>query len=108
MASRAGELLERVRRLTEGRGQIVHVETMEERVPRFGSLDRPISGRLQERLAEDGIESLFSHQARAVERVRQGEHGVVVTGTASGKSLCYQIPVLEAREEDLAAVREGG
>lgn len=103
MAARAGELLERMRRLTEGRGQIVHVETMEQRPPRFGSLSRPISARLQERLAEDGIESLFAHQARAVERVRQGEHVVVVTGTASGKSLCYQIPVLEALEEDPAA-----
>lgn len=103
MSARSGELLQRVRGLTEGRGQIVHAELLEAREPRFGTLERPLSTRLRQRLAQDGIDQLFTHQARSVDRVRQGDHVVVVTGTASGKSLCYQIPVLEALEQDPGA-----
>ncbi len=41
-----------------------------------------------------GISSLFSHQARAIELAREGRDMVVVTPTASGKTLCYNLPVL--------------
>jgi DEAD/DEAH box helicase domain-containing protein len=41
-----------------------------------------------------GVERLYSHQGRAWELARAGEHFVVVTGTASGKTLCYNLPVL--------------
>ncbi|MGH9712128.1 MAG: DEAD/DEAH box helicase [Candidatus Acidiferrales bacterium] len=43
-----------------------------------------------------GIEQLFSHQAAAAELVRAGKDFVVVTPTASGKTLCYNLPVLNA------------
>jgi DEAD/DEAH box helicase domain-containing protein len=43
-----------------------------------------------------GIEQLYSHQAEAVERVHSGENVVIVTPTASGKTLCYNLPVLNA------------
>jgi DEAD/DEAH box helicase domain-containing protein len=43
-----------------------------------------------------GIEQLYSHQAEAVNRVRQGDHVVIVTPTASGKTLCYNLPILNA------------
>jgi DEAD/DEAH box helicase domain-containing protein len=45
---------------------------------------------------EKGIAQLYSHQAEAVERVRRGRNVVVVTPTASGKTLCYNLPVLNA------------
>ncbi len=41
------------------------------------------------------IHSLYSHQAVAWEQVRSGHHPAIVTGTASGKSLCYNLPVLD-------------
>lgn len=47
------------------------------------------------RLKQSGIERLYSHQARALELARGGCPFVVVTGTASGKTLCYNLPVLE-------------
>jgi len=47
-----------------------------------------------------GIEQLYSHQAEAAERVHRGENLVVVTPTASGKTLCYNLPVLNAILED--------
>src|SRR5213593_3066142 len=52
--------------------------------------------RLVEALRGRGIQQLYSHQARAFETVAKGEHVVVVTPTASGKTLCYNLPVLQA------------
>jgi DEAD/DEAH box helicase domain-containing protein len=43
-----------------------------------------------------GIEKLYSHQAEAAERVRQGKNVAVVTPTASGKTLCYNLTILNA------------
>ena len=52
--------------------------------------------RLGEALRARGIAALYAHQARAWELVEKGEHVVVVTPTASGKTLCYNLPVLQA------------
>jgi DEAD/DEAH box helicase domain-containing protein len=53
-----------------------------------------------DRLGLAGITTLYSHQAEALESVRRGRHTVVATGTASGKSLCYQLPLLERLVSD--------
>src|SRR6266568_9696991 len=45
-------------------------------------------------LHERGVNELYTHQREAVEAVHRGEHVVVVTPTASGKTLCYNLPVL--------------
>src|SRR5438034_5937753 len=52
--------------------------------------------RLVEALRSRGVRHLYSHQARAFETVAKGENLVVVTPTASGKTLCYNLPVLQA------------
>jgi DEAD/DEAH box helicase domain-containing protein len=78
------------------RGQIVHVEDLPEREPVSQELDGGLHASAKAALNRRGIERLYSHQATAVEKVRQGENVVVVTGTASGKTLCYTIPVLDA------------
>ena len=52
--------------------------------------------RLLEALRTRGVEQLYSHQAKAFETVAKGENLVVVTPTASGKTLCYNLPVLQA------------
>ncbi len=59
--------------------------------------------RIREALAGRGIEALYTHQAEALEAVRGGRDVCVVTPTASGKSLCYELPVLQALAEDPAA-----
>ncbi|MGC1829767.1 MAG: DEAD/DEAH box helicase [Candidatus Acidiferrales bacterium] len=60
----------------------------------------PMSGWVRAELREayraKGIERLYSHQAAAVELARSGKNFVVVTPTASGKTLCYNLPVLDA------------
>jgi DEAD/DEAH box helicase domain-containing protein len=54
-------------------------------------------------LQRRGIPSLYSHQARAFELAAQGKHVVVATPTASGKSLCYNLPILQALASDPTA-----
>ncbi|MBM4277005.1 MAG: DEAD/DEAH box helicase [Deltaproteobacteria bacterium] len=55
---------------------------------------------LKEALRSDGIESLYSHQAEAIKHVQEGQDVVVVTPTASGKTLCYNLPVLNRKLSD--------
>src|SRR5688572_8033486 len=54
-------------------------------------------------LATRGITQLYSHQAQAVSAALAGRHVVVATPTASGKSLCFHIPVLHSLALDPSA-----
>ncbi|MBK7582328.1 MAG: DEAD/DEAH box helicase [Myxococcales bacterium] len=58
---------------------------------------------LRAALAARGIRELYSHQAEAIAAARGGRHVVVATPTASGKSLCFHLPVLEALTVDPSA-----
>ncbi len=62
----------------------------------FAPFPSSLDPRIVEALKARGVEQLYSHQAKAVEAVAKGEHLVVVTPTASGKTLCYNLPVLQA------------
>jgi DEAD/DEAH box helicase domain-containing protein len=55
---------------------------------------------LPQRLELAGVSALYTHQSEALAHVRAGRHVVVATGSASGKSLCYQLPVLEQALRD--------
>src|SRR5215207_5456280 len=59
--------------------------------------------RIRRGLAARGIDRLYTHQAEAIEAVRAGRDVVVVTPTASGKTLCYALPALQAIADDPAA-----
>jgi DEAD/DEAH box helicase domain-containing protein len=59
----------------------------------FGTLSRPLPDTLAACLP---VPRLWEHQARAIDLLRGGHDVVVATGTSSGKSLCYQVPALEA------------
>ncbi len=87
--------LERIQHLDFYRGQLEHVEILPERPGRFVEPSTPLPAALVELLAARGIEQLYSHQVAALELVRAGRDVVVVTGTASGKTLCYNLPILE-------------
>lgn len=56
----------------------------------------PLHPAVLARLSQSGIHSLYRHQARAVDLIRDGNHTVVVAGTAAGKTLCYQLPIADA------------
>ncbi|HZO89192.1 MAG TPA: DEAD/DEAH box helicase [Chthonomonadaceae bacterium] len=84
-------------------GQIAHVQRIPARSARYGELEAPLYPDLEERLRVLGVRRLYSHQAEAVNAVRAGEHVTVVTATASGKTLCYNLPVLDAVLNDSRA-----
>ncbi|MCK4414994.1 MAG: DEAD/DEAH box helicase [Candidatus Eisenbacteria sp.] len=90
------DLLTHLEDLARGQQSLVHAEEIPARDAVWGELRHPLPAALSSALSAAGIERLYCHQAAAVECVRQNEHCVVVTGTASGKTLCYQLPVLEA------------
>src|SRR5438094_1081692 len=73
--------------------------TLDHLIPPTAADTRPLPSDLAPELAaalrDRGISSLYSHQAQAYAAVRSGRHLVVVTPTASGKTLCYNLPVLQ-------------
>ena len=96
-------LVERWRGSPSFGGELVHTRVIQARPARYEELDPPLSGPLAEQLAQKGITRLYRHQARAVRKIREGAHVVLVSGTASGKTLCYQIPIAERILEDPTA-----
>ena len=88
--------LQRIQASSQYAGQLVHLERLPPRSERYGEADRPLPAELQQMLAARGIERLYSHQVAALEAARRKKDLVVVTGTASGKTLAYNLPILEA------------
>ena len=72
---------------------IVHIERLAARPARTAELARPFAPELRQAL---GVDELWSHQVQALDLAREGRSVAVATGTASGKSLCYQAPIAEA------------
>ena len=95
--------LDAIRQVPQYRGQIVHEEQFAPRPAQYGVLRSPLPPPLEQALARRGITRLYTHQAEAVDAVRRGESVIVTTGTASGKTLCYVLPVLEVLLHDPGA-----
>jgi DEAD/DEAH box helicase domain-containing protein len=95
--------LKQIKKLPGYRDQLVHMERLPARRARYGKLDRPLPPPLESALRGIGAERLYTHQAQAINAVRAGQHVILSTGTASGKTLAYNIPVLEALLADPCA-----
>ena len=91
--------LDHVRAQTWYRDQVVHAEPLPPRDARAGELKRPLHEALERRLKEMGLFPLYEHQAQAVDALRDGANVIVATPAASGKSLCYHVPVLQSMLE---------
>jgi DEAD/DEAH box helicase domain-containing protein len=89
------EFVQRIRQHPLYNGQISHVRTLDEREGQYGEPARPLPDAMRSLLAERGIERFYSHQAQVLDLAREGHDVAVVSGTASGKTLCYNLPVLE-------------
>jgi DEAD/DEAH box helicase domain-containing protein len=70
---------------------------------RYVPIPPDVHPRIQERLRETGIEKLYTHQAESYRSVSGGRHTVITTPTASGKSLAYNLPVLDGLVKDTDA-----
>jgi DEAD/DEAH box helicase domain-containing protein len=76
--------------------QVVHAAHLPGAEPRWGELDPPLPEPLARALGRGGVPRLWAHQAEGIAAARRGENVLITTPTASGKSLVFQVPVLEA------------
>ncbi|MFX1573265.1 MAG: DEAD/DEAH box helicase [Promethearchaeota archaeon] len=93
------EFLEFIKSQDYYHNQICHIEHIPEKKAQYGDLKEPLRKRLQRWLDENNIK-LWRHQAEAINMIGNGKNTVIVTSTASGKSLCYNIPVLQSIFKD--------
>jgi DEAD/DEAH box helicase domain-containing protein len=77
-------------------GRITGHQLLRGRAGRYAVLPESLPEPLRRALQARGVDQLYSHQAEAWSAVQRGEDLVVVTPTASGKSLCYTLPVVAA------------
>eukprot|EP00192_Tetraselmis_astigmatica_P001777 CAMPEP_0117690540 /NCGR_PEP_ID=MMETSP0804-20121206/25183_1 /TAXON_ID=1074897 /ORGANISM="Tetraselmis astigmatica, Strain CCMP880" /LENGTH=1807 /DNA_ID=CAMNT_0005503597 /DNA_START=438 /DNA_END=5863 /DNA_ORIENTATION=- len=92
----AETFLEHLRGLKLYKDQMCHVEHIPAKPARFAEPSAPLSSASARALRSKGAAKLFTHQAAAIDAALAGRHVVVCASTASGKSLCYNIPVMEA------------
>ncbi|HEX7168738.1 MAG TPA: DEAD/DEAH box helicase, partial [Acidimicrobiales bacterium] len=78
-------------RALDTRGQLVHLERIPPRPAEHRALARPLPPDLAATFPP-----FWSHQAEAIDLARSGRSVAIATGTASGKSLCFQVPIAEA------------
>jgi DEAD/DEAH box helicase domain-containing protein len=100
MSTRSASLLQRLLLDPTRAERVTHVERVAARTGR--QVDWPVwvPQLLVDRLALQGVTAPWEHQAQAADLARGGQSVVVATGTASGKSLAYLLPVLAAQLED--------
>ncbi|WP_419873602.1 DEAD/DEAH box helicase [Candidatus Pristimantibacillus sp. PTI5] len=94
------EWLTQVRENTEIMDNITHWRTLAPRDARTAPLPEGLHHAWKEALNSRGVSELYTHQAEAYREVRAGHHVVAVTPTASGKTLCYNLPVMQSLLEN--------
>jgi DEAD/DEAH box helicase domain-containing protein len=77
-------------------GQIVHVRRLPARSATYARPEHELPLPLRRMLAGVGIQELYVHQAEAVDAAAAGKNYIVVTAAASGKTLCYVLPIFES------------
>ncbi|SFI32304.1 DEAD/DEAH box helicase domain-containing protein [Paenibacillus sp. UNC496MF] len=82
---------------------VIHWHEIEPREARLRPVPDRVDARIRDALARRGIEALYTHQHSAFEAVNKGENIVAVTPTASGKTMCYNLPVLQAIAADASS-----
>jgi DEAD/DEAH box helicase domain-containing protein len=96
----AAEFIGRLRGQPFFSSQVAHIERLPARAAAYADVPGGLRPEVERALARRGITRLYSHQAEAIGAVRRGANVVVVTGTASGKTLCYNVPVVDALLDD--------
>jgi len=89
------QILDAYRTRSRFASQFTAWRTLPAKSAQFAEFPPNVDPRLRHALAGCGITQLYTHQARSYEEARAGRDFVVVTPTASGKTLCYNLPVLD-------------
>lgn len=98
-----GEYIEKLKNNPAFMKNVTSWRVMPERRARYGAFPETLDARVIETLRRKGIDRPYVHQSQAIEAALAGRDFVVVTPTASGKTLCYNVPVLNAILKDESA-----
>lgn len=90
------QVIEMLSNSPDFRVHVTHWEKIPARDPVFGAFPDKLDSRLMDALRFRGMGQLYSHQSDSIQTVLSGKNAVVVTPTASGKTLCYNLPVLNS------------
>ena len=93
---KSASFVSHIKGLANYKNQIVHIEYLPPYGASYQELDDPLHPELEAALKSIELLPLYTHQAAAVNLARQGKNVIVVTPAASGKTLCYNLPVVEA------------
>ncbi|RHW41294.1 DEAD/DEAH box helicase [Neobacillus notoginsengisoli] len=94
------EILETLKLDNSYKENIVHWHTIDEKPARFEPLPESLHPLLKDALCKRGIKELYTHQTSAFKKTMAAQSFVAVTPTASGKTLCYNLPVLQSIIKD--------
>lgn len=97
------QLLDRLRQDPAMKANLTAWHTVPPVAARHGAYPPGLDPRIPAALKARGIEQLYSHQADAITAALAGKNTVVVTPTASGKTMCYNLPVLNAILQESAS-----
>ncbi len=91
----AARIVDKFERLAhDADGPIRAIRRTPAREAEYGEFPEDLNPKLREVLQQRGIEKPYSHQAEAYRRISAGDNAVIVTPTASGKTLCYNLPIV--------------
>lgn len=88
------EMIDRIKQTPELMSQVTYWHTIPPRPASFAEFPDTIDAGLRAALADKGIDRLYTHQAECFRAAEEGRNVAAVTPTASGKTLCYNLPVL--------------
>ncbi len=88
------QIIDSLQRNPDFMRNVAHWHTIDAKTAQYSDFPATLSPLLQKALKHHGIQSFYTHQAGAIDTVLSGKNCVVVTPTASGKTLCYNVPVL--------------
>lgn len=91
----AVDMVDHLKKGIGSEGQIVHIEDICARKAIYSDIPAELSEKTRSTLKYIGVSKLYSHQAESIQASLLGKNVVVATMTSSGKSLCYNLPVLE-------------
>ncbi|XP_045812887.1 uncharacterized ATP-dependent helicase YprA isoform X2 [Trifolium pratense] len=91
----AVDMVEHLKKGIGSEGQIVHIEDICARKAIYSEIPAELSEKTRSALKYIGVSKMYNHQAESIQASLLGKNVVVATMTSSGKSLCYNLPVLE-------------
>ena len=89
------EMIDWLRKSPEIMSQVTYWHTIPPRDPKLAEFPEGLHEGIRAALRHKNIEQLYTHQAESFRQVTAGNHVVTVTPTASGKTLCYNLPVVQ-------------